>query len=161
MRKTLRQPLLSTVLLTLAGTALRALAQESPNSVSPGRDLHLRQHRGRGHLAQGLCSLAARCVGVRYFTGRNPLIEGRLAGRAALVWRGQRHQQHDAQELLQNLSVEAGDESNITRSETSIQSDIMNNLSMKFAIKVKNQSEVPIGREKTDTEASVTTLLRL
>jgi putative salt-induced outer membrane protein YdiY len=98
---------------------------------------------------------------VRYFTGRNPLIEGRLAGSAALVWRGQRHQQHDAQELLQNLSVEAGDESNITRSETSIQSDIMNNLSMKFAIKVKNQSEVPIGREKTDTEASVTTLLRL
>ncbi len=63
--------------------------------------------------------------------------------------------------FIQNLSVEAGDESNITRSETSIQSDIMDNLSMKFAIKVKNQSEVPIGREKTDTEASVTLLLRL
>lgn len=63
--------------------------------------------------------------------------------------------------FIQHLSVEAGDESNITRSETSIQSDIMDSLSMKFAIKVKNQSEVPIGREKTDTEASVTLLLRL
>lgn len=63
--------------------------------------------------------------------------------------------------FIQNLSIEAGDESNITRSETAIQSDIMDNLSMKFAIKVKNQSEVPIGREKTDTEASMTLLLRL
>ena len=36
----------------------------------------------------------------------------------------------------------------------------MNNLSIKFAIKVKNQSELPIGREKTDTETSVTLLLR-
>ena len=98
MRKTLRQPLLSTFLLTLAGTPLSALAQESPNGVSSGA----------------------------IFTSGNT--EG------------------------ENINP---------RSETSIQSDIMNNLSMKFAIKVKNQSEVPIGREKTDTEASVTTLLRL
>lgn len=63
--------------------------------------------------------------------------------------------------FIQNLSIEAGDESRISRSETSIQSDIMENLSMKFTIKVKHQSEVPIDREKTDSEASVTLLLRL
>jgi putative salt-induced outer membrane protein len=34
-------------------------------------------------------------------------------------------------------------------------------MSMKFAIKLKHQSEVPLGRKKTDTEASVTLLLKL
>lgn len=63
--------------------------------------------------------------------------------------------------FVQNLSIEAGDESRISRSETSIQSDIMENLSMKFTVKVKHQSEVPVDREKTDSEASVTLLLRL
>ena len=63
--------------------------------------------------------------------------------------------------FVQTLSVESGSKSTISRSESSIQSDIMDNLSMKFAIKVKHQSEVPIGREKTDSEASVTLLLRL
>ncbi|MDP1929964.1 MAG: DUF481 domain-containing protein [Gammaproteobacteria bacterium] len=63
--------------------------------------------------------------------------------------------------FMQKLSIEAGDESRISRSETSIQSDIMANLSMKFTVKVKHQSEVPIDRKKADTEASVTLLLRL
>lgn len=63
--------------------------------------------------------------------------------------------------FVQTLSVESGSKSTISRSESSIQSDIMDNLSMKFAIKVKHQSEVPIGREKSDSEASVTLLLRL
>ncbi len=48
-----------------------------------------------------------------------------------------------------------GVETNITRSETSIQFDLTENLSMNFAIKV------PIGKEKTDTKASATLLLRL
>lgn len=63
--------------------------------------------------------------------------------------------------FAQDFSVEAGNESRITRSETSIQSDIMDNLSMKFSIKVKHQSEVPEDRENSDSEASVTLLLRL
>ncbi len=61
----------------------------------------------------------------------------------------------------QTFSVEAGDESSIGRSETAIQSDISNSMSMKFAIKLKHQSEVPLGRKKTDSEASVTLLLKL
>lgn len=63
--------------------------------------------------------------------------------------------------FIQTLSVESGSESSIGRSESSIQSDIMDNLSMKFTIKVKHQTDVPIGREKTDSEMSVTLLLRL
>lgn len=61
----------------------------------------------------------------------------------------------------QTFSVEAGDESSIGRSETAIQSEISNSMSMKFAIKLKHQSEVPLGRKKTDSEASVTLLLKL
>ncbi len=63
--------------------------------------------------------------------------------------------------FAQTFSVEAGESTSIYRSETSVQSDIMENLSMKFTVKVKHQTEVPIGREKTDTETSVTLLLRL
>jgi putative salt-induced outer membrane protein len=61
----------------------------------------------------------------------------------------------------QTFSVEAGNETSIGRSETAIQSEISNSMSMKFAIKLKHQSEVPLGRKKTDTEASVTLLLKL
>lgn len=63
--------------------------------------------------------------------------------------------------FVQTLSVESGSSSTIGRSESSIQSDIMDNLSMKFSIKLKHQTQVPFGREKTDSEASVTLLLRL
>ena len=63
--------------------------------------------------------------------------------------------------FIQTLSVESGSESTIGRSESSIQSEIMDNLSMKFSIKLKHQTQVPFGREKTDSEASVTLLLRL
>lgn len=63
--------------------------------------------------------------------------------------------------FIQTLSVEAGERSTISRSESAIETDIMANLSMKFTVKVRNQSEVPANREKTDTEASITLLLRL
>lgn len=61
----------------------------------------------------------------------------------------------------QTFSVEAGDESSIGRAESAIQSDISSSMSMKFAIKLKHQTEVPMGRKKTDSEASVTLLLKL
>jgi putative salt-induced outer membrane protein len=62
--------------------------------------------------------------------------------------------------FIQTLSSDIGEQSTISRSESSIESDIMSNLSMKFTVKVRNQSEVPVNREKTDTETSVTLLLR-
>ena len=66
----------------------------------------------------------------------------------------------DTARFNQILSVDAGERSNIGRSESSIETDIMESLSMKFTINVKHQTEVPAGREKTDTEASITLLLR-
>lgn len=66
----------------------------------------------------------------------------------------------DNARFIQNLSVEAGDRSTIGRSETAIESDIMENLSMKFGVKVRHQTEVPVTRKKTDTETAITLLLR-
>lgn len=66
----------------------------------------------------------------------------------------------DNARFIQALSVDAGEETTIGRSETAIESDIMSNLSMKFAVKVRHQTEVPLGREKTDTEFAATLLLR-
>jgi len=66
----------------------------------------------------------------------------------------------DNARFLQSLSVDAGERSSIARSETAIESDIMNNLSMKFAVKVRHQTEVPVNRKKTDTEAAVTLMLK-
>jgi len=63
--------------------------------------------------------------------------------------------------FIQKLSMEAGEESRISRAESSIQTNIIGDLSMKFTIAVKHQSEVPEDRKKTDSEASVTLLLRL
>lgn len=56
----------------------------------------------------------------------------------------------------QTLSTEIGQESTITRSETSLASDIIGSLAMKLAFYVRHQSDVPDGKEETDTEASVT-----
>ena len=62
----------------------------------------------------------------------------------------------DTANFFQNLSAEAGDETSIFRSESGIESEIMENVSMRFSVKVKHQTEVPIGREKTDTETAIT-----
>jgi len=56
----------------------------------------------------------------------------------------------------QLLSAEAGDQTSIYRLESSIETNIVENLSLKFTFNVKHQTEVPIGREKTDTATSVT-----
>jgi putative salt-induced outer membrane protein len=59
----------------------------------------------------------------------------------------------------QLLSAEAGDQTSIYRLESSIETNIVENLSLKFTFNVKHQSEVPIGREKTDTATSVTLVM--
>lgn len=63
--------------------------------------------------------------------------------------------------FIQSLSIDAGDETSIARSETAIESDIMANMSLKFGIRVKHQTEVPLTRKKTDSEFAATVLLRL
>jgi putative salt-induced outer membrane protein len=56
----------------------------------------------------------------------------------------------------QMLSTEIGNESTISRSETSLSANVAGNLAMKIALNIRNNSAVPVGREKTDTESSVT-----
>lgn len=56
----------------------------------------------------------------------------------------------------QQLGTEIGQESTVTRSETSLRSDIIGSLAMKLSLIVRHQSEVPVDTEKTDTETSVT-----
>jgi putative salt-induced outer membrane protein len=59
----------------------------------------------------------------------------------------------------QLVSVEAGQETSIFRSESSIETKILENLSLKFSIDIKHQTEVPVGREKTDTATAVTLVM--
>ena len=62
----------------------------------------------------------------------------------------------DTANFYQNLALEFGQDSNIYRSETGIESAVMDNLSLRLSFNVKHQTEVPIGRENTDTETAIT-----
>ena len=59
----------------------------------------------------------------------------------------------------QELSTEYGTDSNIYRSETSIETQILENLSLRFSLNIKHQTEVPHGREETDTETAITFIM--
>jgi putative salt-induced outer membrane protein len=61
--------------------------------------------------------------------------------------------------LTQNFSIDSGSDSSIVRSESAIESEILNNLTMKFSVKIKHQTVVPFLREKTDTETAVTLVM--
>ena len=65
----------------------------------------------------------------------------------------------ESADFIQDFSIETGSDSSIYRSETGIQTDIRENLSLKFSVKVKHQTDVPINREKTDTETAITLVL--
>tara|TARA_B100000029_G_C17030602_1_gene762039 strand:- start:117 stop:434 length:318 start_codon:yes stop_codon:yes gene_type:complete len=56
----------------------------------------------------------------------------------------------------QSLGFEIGEEFVTSRSENSPESSISGNLAMKITLKVKHNSEVLLGKEKTDTESTVT-----
>lgn len=56
----------------------------------------------------------------------------------------------------QELSSEVGTDSNIYRSESSIETQILENLTLRLSLKIKHQTEVPTGRDETDTETAVT-----
>ena len=59
-------------------------------------------------------------------------------------------------QFKQLLSTEIGGDTTISRSESSVSANIAGDLAMKFSISVKNNSDVPLGTEKTDTESAVT-----
>ncbi len=60
----------------------------------------------------------------------------------------------------QKLSTEIGldDNNTITQSETSLQSTIVNSLSMKVSFRAKHVSDAPVGSDSTDTETSLSLL---
>jgi len=62
----------------------------------------------------------------------------------------------DTANFYQDVALEFGQDSNIFRSETGIESEIMENISLRFSINIKHQTEVPSGKEKTDTQSAVT-----
>ena len=65
----------------------------------------------------------------------------------------------ESADFIQDFSVYAGSNSSIYRTETGIQTDILENLSLKFTVKVKHQTDVPVDRENTDTETAITLVL--
>ena len=66
----------------------------------------------------------------------------------------------DSATFLQEFSVEAGEETSIFRARGGIETQIVENLLLRLSINLKHQTEVPPGRENTDTETSVTFVMR-
>lgn len=62
----------------------------------------------------------------------------------------------DSAVFSQDLSAEAGSKSDIYRSETSIETAIMENLSLRFSVNIKHQTDVPVGKKNTDTQTAIT-----
>lgn len=60
----------------------------------------------------------------------------------------------------QLLSTQIGDFATITRSETSLSANVLDNVALKVALNIKNTSEVPAGRDNTDTETALTLLYK-
>jgi putative salt-induced outer membrane protein len=54
------------------------------------------------------------------------------------------------------LTVEAGEDATISKSETSLKAKVNGNLAMKAAFVVSHSSKVPVGTSKTDTETLLT-----
>ncbi len=66
----------------------------------------------------------------------------------------------DSAALLQEFSTEAGEETSIFRSRSGIETEILENLLLRFSVDLKHQTRVPADREKTDTETSVTFVMQ-
>ncbi len=58
--------------------------------------------------------------------------------------------------FYQTLALEFGQDTSIYRSESGIESEVMENISLRFSINIRHQTEVPENRSKTDTQTSIT-----
>jgi len=63
--------------------------------------------------------------------------------------------------LDQSLNTEIGDSNTVTRFMISLTSQVADALSMKVGYAVKNNSDVPVGTDKTDSETSVTLVYKI
>ncbi len=66
----------------------------------------------------------------------------------------------DSAAFLQEFSTEAGEETSIFRARSSIETQIVENLLLRFSVSLKHQTQVPAGRKNTDTETSMTFVMR-
>ena len=57
--------------------------------------------------------------------------------------------------LTQSFNTEIGDERAVSVLEVGIEANIIGGITTKFAFQARNNSEVPVGREKTDTLTSI------
>ena len=57
--------------------------------------------------------------------------------------------------LTQSFNTEIGDERTVSVLEVGIETNIIGGITTKFAFQARNNSEVPVGREKTDTLTSI------
>ncbi len=62
----------------------------------------------------------------------------------------------DTSKFTQSLTSDIGEDITSTESITGIQANINSTLALKFTYTIRNKSEVPVGTEKTDTEAAMT-----
>lgn len=60
----------------------------------------------------------------------------------------------------QGFRSQIGDFQTVSRSETSLSADVLDDLALKLGLYVRHTSEVPAGRDKTDTETSMTVLYK-
>lgn len=74
---------------------------------------------------------------------------GRLAGN--LAWKVS-----DTSNFTEDLTVEAGEQSTITRSVTALKTQVAGQLATKVSVTVKNTSDTPPGVDDTDYETAVT-----
>ncbi len=58
--------------------------------------------------------------------------------------------------FTQELAMEYGTDSNIYRSDSGITTQVLENLSLRLSLRLKHQTDVPVGREETDMETAVT-----
>lgn len=94
-------------------------------------------------------------IGPGYFTGRTSddrTENGAMVrGAATLNWK-----LSDTADFKQTLSVEMGENNTRTGAESSVSARINGKMQMKAAFLVMNDSDVPVGKKKTDTQTSLT-----
>jgi putative salt-induced outer membrane protein len=60
----------------------------------------------------------------------------------------------------QALRTQIGDFQTVSRSDTTLTADVLDDLALKLGLYIRHTSEVPAGRDKTDTETAVTMLYK-
>lgn len=89
---------------------------------------------------------------------RQSTLESGVSESETTIWAGANYEWaiSKTSKFTEVLTVESGDDSTISKSATSLTSQIAGSLAMKISYTVKHNSEVPVGIEKKDTETAVT-----